>query len=54
MRTIGEVWYVLKLMKNLTSLETLMENGYSFKSEGDRDILRVSKSVMKVMRARRR
>src|ERR1044072_1255829 len=38
-RTLGEVRYVPELRKNLISLETLQANGYSFKSDGDRDTL---------------
>lgn len=32
---------------------TLLANGYSFRSDGDRDIMRISKGVMTVMSTRR-
>src|ERR1044072_9138891 len=52
-RTLGEVRYVPELRKNLISLGTLQENGYSFKSDGDRETLKVSKGALTVMKARR-
>ena len=51
MHTLGEVRYAPELRKNLTSLGTLQINGQSFRSDRDRNILRVSKGVMIVMRA---
>lgn len=38
---------------NLISLGTLQANGYSFRLDGDRDIMRISNGAMKVMVARR-
>src|ERR1044072_7065645 len=52
-RTLGEVRYVPELRKNVISLGTLQANGYSFKSDGDRDIMKVSKGARTVMKARR-
>ena len=51
-RTLGEVRYVPKLRENLISLGTIHENDYSLRSEENRDILRVSKGAMTVMRAK--
>lgn len=48
-RTLGEVRYVLELRNNLIPLGTLQANGYLFRSDGDRDIMRVSKGSMRLM-----
>src|ERR1044072_5703622 len=45
--------YVPELRKNLISLGTLQANGYSFKSDGDKETLKVSKGAMTMMKARR-
>lgn len=42
MRILSEVCYVPELRKNLISMGTLQENGHSFRSDGDRDIMRVN------------
>ena len=52
-RTLSQVRYVPEVKKNLISLGTLQANGCSFKSNGNSDILRVSKGAMTVMRAKR-
>lgn len=50
---LSEVHYVSELRKNMISLGTLKENGYSFFSDGDRDIMRIIKSKMTVITTRR-
>src|ERR1044072_32213 len=40
-QTLGEVRYVPELRKNVISLGILQVKGYSFKSDGDRDIMKV-------------
>ncbi|CAJ2662759.1 unnamed protein product [Trifolium pratense] len=52
-RTLTDVRYIPELRKNLISLGTLQAHGYSYKSDGDRDILKVSKGALTVMRAKR-
>jgi transposase InsO family protein len=52
-RTLTDVRYIPELRKNLISLGTLQANGYSYRSDGDRDILKVSKGALTVMRAKR-
>lgn len=52
-RILSEVRYVLELRKNLISMGTLQENGYSLWSNGDRDIMRVRKGAMIVIMTRR-
>lgn len=51
-RTLSEVRCVPKLRKNLISRDTLLANGYSFQSDGDRHITRVRKDAMILMRAK--
>lgn len=38
-RTLNEVRYIPELSKNLISLCTLQENGFSYKSHGDNEIM---------------
>lgn len=52
-RMLSEVHYVPKLRKNLTSLGNLQANGYSFHSDGDKDMMSISKDAMTMMRAGR-
>ena len=40
------------MRKNLTSLGTLHANGFNYKSDDDRKILRVTKSVLTVMKGK--
>lgn len=53
MNTLSEVSYVPELRKHLICLGTLQVNGYSFRSDGDKYIMRVSKSANIMMGARR-
>lgn len=53
MWTLNEVRYITKLRKNLISLGTLQENGFSYRSEGDRGNMKVSKSALIMMRGNR-
>lgn len=48
--TLSGVRYVPELRKNLISLGTLQANGYLFRSDGDKDIIRVNKGAITVMR----
>lgn len=53
MQTLNDVKYIQEFMKKLISLGTLQENGFSYKSNGDMDIMKVSKCALIVMRANR-
>lgn len=52
-RILKEVKYILEFMKNLISLCTLHENYFSYRSNGDMHIMKVSKGVLFVTRERR-
>jgi hypothetical protein len=51
-QTLNDVRYIPELRKNLISLVTLQANGYSYSSDGDMDILKVSKGALTVMKAK--
>lgn len=51
-QTLNEVSYILELRKNLISLGNLQTNGFSYKFDGDRDIIKVSNGAFTMMRAR--
>lgn len=53
MRTLTDVKYIPKLRNNLISLSTLQESGLSYRSEGDRDILKVDKGALTLIRAKK-
>ncbi|CAI8585364.1 unnamed protein product [Vicia faba] len=50
---LSEVCYVPELRKNFISLDTLQVNVYSFRSDGDKDIMKVIKGEMTMMTTRK-
>lgn len=48
---MNEFRYIPELRKNVISLGTLKANGFSYKSDGYRHIMKVNKGVLTVMRA---
>lgn len=48
---LNDIRFILKLKKNLISPVTLLTNGFSQKSDGDNDIIKVRKSALIMMRA---
>lgn len=53
MKILNDVQYISELRNNLIFLGTLYENGFSYMSNGDRDIMKVKKGILYVMRANR-
>ena len=51
-RTLNDVKHIPDMRKNLTSLGTLHANGFNYRSDDDRKILRVTKSVLTVMKGK--
>lgn len=51
--TFNDVRYIQKMRHKLISLGTLQANGFSYKSDGYRDILKVSKGELTMMRTNR-
>lgn len=49
MQTLNDVRYIFELVNNMISLGTLA-NGFSYKSDGDMDIMKVSNGAFIVMR----
>lgn len=52
-RTMNNVKYIPELGKNLISLGTLHEYGFSYRFDGDRDIMKSNKGALTIMRAKR-
>lgn len=50
---MNEIIYIPKLRKNLIFIGTLLTNGFSYRSDGDRDIMKVSKGALTVMGAKK-
>lgn len=53
MRTLIDVRDILKKRKNLIFLGTLQADGFSYNSDGDKDIMKLKKGSLSLMRARR-
>lgn len=53
MRTLNYFRYIIKLRKNLISLGTLHVNGFSYKFNGNREIMTIRKNTLTIMRAKR-
>lgn len=51
MQSSNEVRYTLEFIKSLISLDTLDKNGFSYKSDQNKGIMKVSKGDLIVMRA---
>jgi len=50
-RTLCDVQHILELRKNLISLGTLQANGFTYKTDRDRNTLRVCKWMLTLMKA---
>lgn len=48
--TLNDVIYILELRKNLTSLSTQHANGFCYKSDWEKHIMKVRRSALKFMR----
>lgn len=51
-QTLNDVRYIPEFIKNLIYLSTIQENDFSYKSDGDKYIMMVSKGTLTLMRAR--
>ena len=51
-RTLNDVRHIPNMRKNLISLGTLYTNGFNYKSDDDREILRVTKGVLTMMKGK--
>lgn len=51
LRTLCYVWYILELRNNLILHGTLQANGFNYRTDGDRDTLRVCNGVLTMMKA---
>ena len=51
-RTLNDVRHIPDMRKNLISLGTLHANGFNYRSDYDREILRVTKGVLTVMKVK--
>lgn len=52
-QTLNDIKYIPEFRKNPISLGTVQENGFSYRSHRDRDILKVGKDALTVMREKR-
>ena len=52
-RTLNDVRHIPDMRNNLISLGTLHANGFNYRSGDDREILRVTKGVLTVMKGKR-